>query len=162
VYELSKKPFELPLAAMNGRSTSLLSSSTIHSDGRRLEVRKQTFRAMAHEYLVIFQYHEPEPRQQFERGVIEDYESTTGVFIAAESADDALFWGEAIAQEVLWRCNDDRSLDWKHSGYTCWIESDPDISSWSHCLGFFQHVRIGEMPNVDAMGTDAYVSWQKR
>lgn len=41
---------------------------------------------MTHEYLVIFQYHEPEPRQLFERGLIEDYESSTGVFIKAESA----------------------------------------------------------------------------
>jgi hypothetical protein len=147
---------------MNGRSTSLLSSSTIYSDERRLEVLKQAFRDMAQEYLVILQYHEPKPRQLFERGVIEDYESTTGVFIAAESAEDALIWCEAIAQEVLWRCNDDRALDWTHLGYRCWIESDPDISSWSHCLGFFQHVRVGEMPNVDAMGTAAYVSWQKR
>lgn len=52
---------------------------------------------MTREFLVIFQYHEPEPRQLFERGVVEDYESTTGVFIAADSADDALIWCEAIA-----------------------------------------------------------------
>jgi len=114
------------------------------------------------EYLGMFQYHEPESRRLFERGVIEDYESTTGVFITANSAEEALIWCNAIAQEVLWHCNDDRSLDWKQSGYSCWIESDLETSSWSHCLGFFQHVLVGEMPNVDAMGTDAYVSWQKR
>ncbi|MEM5406152.1 hypothetical protein [Paraburkholderia unamae] len=136
-------------------------SSAICNDRPRLDVVRQIFFDMAHEYLVIFQYHEPEPRQLFERGVIEDYESMTGVFIAAESAEDALIWCEAIAQEVLWRCNDDRSIDWKQLGYSCWIEPDPDTSSWSHCLGFFQHVGVSEMPNVDAMGTNAYVIWQK-
>ncbi|KWO50045.1 hypothetical protein WT98_17070 [Burkholderia territorii] len=115
---------------------------------------------MPHEYLVIFQYHEPEPRQLFERGVIEDYESTTGVFIKAAAAEDALIWCESIAQELLCRSNDDRSLDWTRLGYSCWIESNPGNSSWSHCLGFFQHVQVGEMPNVDAMGTAAYISWQ--
>jgi len=116
---------------------------------------------MSHEYLVIFQYHEPEPRQLFERGVIEDYESTTGVFIEAESAEGALTWCEVIAQELLWRCNDDRSLNWKHLGYTRWIEPNPEESSWLHCLDFFQHVHVGEMPNVDAMGTSAYLRWQE-
>lgn len=129
---------------------------------RAATIVKRTFCDMTREFLVIFQYHEPEPRQLFERGVVEDYESTTGVFIVADSADDALIWCEAIAQEVLWRCNDDRSLDWKHLGYSRWIESDPDTSSWSHCLDFFQHVRVGEMPNFDAMGADAYARWQKR
>src|SRR5262249_7048195 len=90
--------------------------------------------SMPLEYLVMFQYHEPESLQLFERGVIEDYESTTGVFITANSAEEALIWCNAIAQEVLWRCNDDRSLDWQQSGYSCWIESDPETSSWSHCL----------------------------
>ncbi|MEM5299590.1 hypothetical protein VSR82_35430 [Burkholderia sp. JPY481] len=116
---------------------------------------------MAHEYLVIFQYHEPEPRQLFERGLIEDYESTTGVFISAGSADEALTWCEAIAQELLWRCNDDKSVDWKRLGHSCWIESNPEKSPWGHCLSFFQHVHVGEMPNVDEMGTAAYVNWQK-
>ncbi len=148
-------------AVRSGRLTSVLGSSAICNDRPRLDVVKQIFFDMAHEYLVIFQYHEPEPRQLFERGVIEDYESMTGVFIAAESAEDALIWCEAIAQEVLSCCNNDRSIAWKQLGYSCRIESDPDTSPWSHCLGFFQHVRVGEMPNVDAMGTNAYVLWQK-
>lgn len=66
---------------------------------------------MSHEYLVIFQYHGPEPRRLFERGVIEDFESTTGVFIKAETAEEALIWCEAIAQALLRRCNDDISLN---------------------------------------------------
>ncbi|WP_236061683.1 hypothetical protein [Paraburkholderia domus] len=92
--------------------------------------------------------------------MIEDYESSTGVLIEAESAEDALSWCEVIAQELLRRVNDDRSLDWKRLGYSCWIEPTPEKCPWGHCLGFFQHVRIGELPNIDAMSTAAYVSWQ--
>jgi hypothetical protein len=115
---------------------------------------------MAHEYLVIFQYHEPEPRELFERGLIEDYESSSGVFIEAGSAEDALIRCEVIAQELLRRANDDRSLDWKRLGYSCWIESAPEKSPWGHCLRKFQHVQVGEQPNFDAMSTAAYVRWQ--
>jgi len=115
---------------------------------------------MTHEYLFIFQYHEPESLQLFERGLTEDYESTTGVFIEAESAEEASIWCQVVAQELLRRCNNDNTLDWKRSGYSCWMESIPEISPWSHCLSFFQHVHVGEMPNIDAMGTAAYVSWQ--
>ncbi|WP_258002361.1 hypothetical protein [Burkholderia sp. WAC0059] len=92
--------------------------------------------------------------------MIEDYESTTGVFIEAEAVEDALAWCEAIAQELLRRCNDDRSLDWSRLGYSCWIEPNPEKSFWGHCLDFFQHVQTNEMPNIDAMDTAAYVSWQ--
>ena len=115
---------------------------------------------MSHEYLVIFQYHEPDPLEVFKRGVTEDYESTTGVFIKAESAEAALTWCEVIAQHVLRRCNGDSSLDWKRLGYACWIEPNPERSPWGHCLGFFQHIRVGEMPNVDAMGATGYAPWQ--
>lgn len=58
-----------------------------------------------------YRYHGPEPRQLFERGAIEDYESTTGVFIKAASAVEALIWCEAIAQEFLRQCNGDRTSD---------------------------------------------------
>ncbi|MFL9998025.1 hypothetical protein PQR34_37315 [Paraburkholderia sediminicola] len=116
---------------------------------------------MAHEYLIIFQYHEPEPRELFERGLIEDYESSTAAFIEAGSAEDALIWCEVIAQALLRRVNDDRSLDWKRSGYSCWIESTPETSPWGHCLSFFQHVRVAELPNIDAMSTAAYIRWQR-
>ena len=115
---------------------------------------------MAHEYLVISQCHESEPRELFERGQIGDYESSTGAFIEAGSAEDALIWCKVIAQELLRRVNDDRSSDWKRVGYSCWIESTPETSPWGHCLSFFQHVRVDELPNIDAMSTVAYIRWQ--
>ncbi len=115
---------------------------------------------MSHVYLVIFQYHEPISREQFADGVIEDFESTTGVFIEANSAEAALTWCKSVAQELLCRCNRNSFLNWESFGYSCWIEPQPEKSPWSHCLSFFPHVRAGEFPNVDAMTSAAYLRWQ--
>lgn len=118
-------------------STSTPRSTRIAVGRRSDEVIRHAPYTMSHEYLVIFQYHEPEPLQLFERGVIEDYESTTGVFITAASEEEALNWCKAIAQALLCHCNDDRSLDWTRFGHSCWIEPDPGKSTWGHCLDFF-------------------------
>ncbi len=48
------------------------------------------------EFLIGFSYHEPEPYALWNRGVIEDYESSTGVFIEASTPSEALEWAERI------------------------------------------------------------------
>ena len=53
------------------------------------------------EYLVGIQYHEPEPYAQWERGVMEDYESSTGLFVEADSPEAAVAWGEQVGQALL-------------------------------------------------------------
>ena len=52
------------------------------------------------EYLIGICYHEPEPWRLFQQGVIEDYESSTGIFITAPSEADAISWGEHIAEAL--------------------------------------------------------------
>ncbi len=111
------------------------------------------------EYLVGLLYHEPDRYELYERGIVEDCESSTGIFIYAESAEDAVAWGDAIAEKLLQRCNGDDSLNWRKLGYYCWVEPSPTSCHWSHCLAFFQRVQVGEWPNLDAMGTAAYVKW---
>jgi|GEM_PF-2253501 len=111
------------------------------------------------EFLIGFCFHEPEAWASHQRGILEDYESSTGVFVEANSAEDALAWGEVIATELLRYSNHDPTLDWKNLGYFCWIEKDPQTSSWKHCLSFFKHVRAGEMPDLTEMGTPAYSRW---
>ena len=113
------------------------------------------------EYLIGICYHEPEPWRLFQQGVIEDYESSTGVFITAPSEADAISWGEHIGEALHRFVNGDSSLRWKDSGYFCWIEHEPAVSGWQHCLSFFQHVEAGEMPDLTRMTTDAYEEWQK-
>lgn len=117
---------------------------------------------MPAKFLVLFQYHEPEPFQLFARGTIEDYESITGVYIEATTAEEAQEWAEFIAGELLRHCNADVTLDWTHFDYSCWVETRPEESPWSHCLEFFQHVEVGELPDLERMDTAAYQSWLEK
>jgi hypothetical protein len=109
-------------------------------------------------YLIGIQFHEPESFALWKKGVIEDYESSTGIFIEAVSEEVAIGWGEKVAQTLLCRANSDESLVWKDFGYFCWVEKQED-SPWTHCFSFFQQIRTGEWPDFDQMGVDAYSRW---
>ena len=110
-------------------------------------------------YLVGFCYHEPGANKMAQSGLMEDYESSTGVFIDAPSADEALAWGETVAEALFRHIHGDASLDWKAAGYFAWIEESPQTGSWKHCLGFFPRVAIGQMPDFERMNGDAYLQW---
>ncbi len=97
----------------------------------------------------------------YQKGVVEDCESSTGIFIDAPSPEAAVGWGEKVAEALLCKANADETLDWKSLGYYCWIEENPSGSNWKHCLSFFQHIKTGEWPNFEAMGTPAYTQWAK-
>ena len=111
-------------------------------------------------YLVGLVYHDPYGYAMWNAGHIEDYESTTGIFINAENEADAIAWGEQIAQRLFESTNPAETMPWKSFDYHCWIEKDWQKSSWNHCFDFFQNVNFGEWPDIRNMGTDAYVQWQ--
>jgi hypothetical protein len=111
-------------------------------------------------FLIGFTYHEPESRALWEKGIIEDYESSTAIFISAASAPEAIRWAETIATELHKRVNGDATLDWKCE-YSCWHVEDPKSSPWNHCLEFFQTVNFGERPAYEQMGTKAYTVWME-
>jgi hypothetical protein len=110
-------------------------------------------------FLIGFTYHEPERWTLFQKGIIEDCESSTGIYVAASTADEAIAWAERIAEELLRASNSDPKLDWKSLGYECWVVDDPSDSDWSHCLAFFQSVEIGVFPDFVSMGASAYGKW---
>lgn len=110
-------------------------------------------------FLIGLMYHEAEAWRLRTSGLLEDYESSTGVFIDAESERAALAWGEHVAQELMRHVNRDEAIGWREFGYYCWVEKSPAESSWSHCLEFFQHIDAGAHPDYDAMGTAAYERW---
>ena len=114
------------------------------------------------EYLVGFSYHEPEPYALWQRGVIEDYESSTGLWVTADTPAEAVAWTERVAEALHRRVNGDPAADWAEVGHFCWVEESPTTSGWAHCFDFFQRVRVGEMPQLDGMGTEAYVRWQEQ
>jgi hypothetical protein len=55
------------------------------------------------QYLIGMMFHEPEPFAQWNRGLNEDYESSTGLFIEAPSALEAIAWGERPLEATVWR-----------------------------------------------------------
>ena len=111
------------------------------------------------EYLVGFSYHEPGPYALWQRGVIEDFESSEGLWVTADTPAEAVAWGERVGEALHRRVNGDPAADWAGAGHFAWVEESPAASGWGHCLGFFQRVRAGEMPPLDRMGTEAYSRW---
>ena len=89
------------------------------------------------EYLVGIGYHEPEAFALWNRGMIEDYESSTGLFVEAATPEEALAWAGGLGEDLLRHVNGDPALDWKAYGYDCWLEDAPAASGWGHCLDFF-------------------------
>lgn len=113
------------------------------------------------DFLIGFVYHEPEAYAQWKQGLVGDYESCTGLWVTAESLEEAIAWGEVVAEALHREMNDDPQADWR-TNYHCFLEENPAAGTWAHCLDFFQRVRVGEMPPLSEMGTDAYTRWQKR
>ena len=112
-------------------------------------------------YLVGISYHEPEALEYWEKGMYEDFESTTGIFINANSKEEAIAWGETIGEELFKKKNPSESRSWKSFKHFCWIEEDWKTSGWEHCFDFFQSVDYGVYPDYEKMGTKAYSEWLK-
>ena len=73
----------------------------------------------------------------WQKGILEDFESSTGIFVDAVTAAEAVSWAEQVGEVLLRKLNDDETLAFTKLGYRCWIEGDPASSNWSHCLAFF-------------------------
>jgi hypothetical protein len=114
------------------------------------------------DFLVGFSFHEPEPFSQWQRGLIEDYESSTGLWVTANTGEEAIIWGQQVAEVLHRYVNDNPSADWRADGHSCWLEESPAESCWKHCLSYFQRVRVGEMPPLDQMDTESYIRWRER
>ena len=110
-------------------------------------------------YLFIFGYEDSvEMKCNDECGT--DYESSKGVLIEAVSPEEALAWGREIAEAFMRHENDgDPSISWRARDYAHWIEPHPERSSSSHCLSFFQRVKVGGFPDFARMTSRAYVDW---
>ena len=112
------------------------------------------------EYLIGIGYHDPETYSLWERGLIEDYESSTGLFIEANTAEEAVAWGKHVGQALL--AHVFRHTTPAGPPAESWIEESVEDRGWKHCVSFFQRVRVGEMPNLAEMTTEAYERWLDR
>lgn len=114
------------------------------------------------EFLVGFTYHEPDSYALWQQGAIEDFETSTGLWVSAGTPEEAISLAQRVAEELHRHTNGDPSADWSGVGHHCWVVESPAESCWGHCLNFFQRVRVGEMPSLDRMGTAAFVRWQEQ
>ena len=109
------------------------------------------------EFLIGIEYHDPKTYAMWCGGLTEDYESSAGLFVEAESPDAAVAWGGHIGQALLAFVHEGTAPAGPPA--TSWLESTPESSGWRHCLDFFQHVRVGEMPDLAGMTAEAYQDW---
>lgn len=114
------------------------------------------------DYLVGLMYHEPKAYQMWLEGLMEDYESSTGIYIKASSEKEALDWSISIAEQLFQHLNPNEDKKWKYFDYSNWIESEPANSGWNHCLEFFQRVKVGQLPDFSKMEADAYSKWMAK
>ncbi len=111
-----------------------------------------------HEYLIGMTYHYPKDYDNWIKGIVEDYEASTAIFIYAENEEQALNWGEVVARALFRHVNPVTDKVWDDFYYDCWVE-DIRVSSWSPIFGFFQHINVGIMPDISMMTSEAYIRW---
>lgn len=85
-----------------------------------------------------------------------DDESSSAVFVEADSAEAALLWGETIAEhfmQALFAATEQTSgaPSWKASNFACWIEDSPDKSFTPEQLGRIPVVKVGEFPHFERL-----------
>lgn len=103
------------------------------------------------EYLIGMIYHYPEDYELWQKGVMEDYEASTAIYVAAENEAEALGWGYKVATALLNFANNAEGLTLEQFQHHCWYIEDPSKDAWSKMLNTFQHVRCGEMPDLSTM-----------
>lgn len=101
------------------------------------------------QYLYCFGFEAPVDREANQRWG-SDAESSYAFFVEASSPEDALEWGQEVAEAMVrfifeksgWR---GAIPSWKADGYAFWIEDDPEeIAQASDC----PVVAVGAMPDI--------------
>ena len=103
------------------------------------------------EYLIGMVYHYPEDYELWKKGVMEDYEATTAIYVAAENEGAALAWGYQVATALLNFTNKTEGLTLEQFQHDCWHIEEPSKDDWSKMLETFPHVKYGEMPILSEM-----------
>ena len=85
-----------------------------------------------------------------------DDESSSAVFVKADSREEALRWGEVVAEHfvsmIFAKDNSMQSApSWKDSGFAYWIEEFPESVYSLDRLGQIPAVEHGELPDLQAL-----------
>jgi hypothetical protein len=112
----------------------------------------QRLNELVKEYLYIFGYEDPSDRKSnMENGT--DYESSRMIRILASSEEEALLWGDEIAERYVQSLFGDMKVSWKADRFASWIENSPDAEEkrlWDE----LQVVNYGEFPNFTKLEED--------
>lgn len=109
---------------------------------------------MSEKRLFWFGYESPEDFR-INSGNGTDFESSTGVWIISSSEQDAMKWGQTIAERFLiwlFEREGQSPYSWINGNYACWIETDPGRFTSVEKLAI---VSIGEMPDFTRLCHDA-------
>jgi hypothetical protein len=100
------------------------------------------------EYLYVFGYETPNQRRNnAEHGW--DEEDCGVVFIVADSEQEALEWGDRVAEAFVRVLYDDPNETWNRSLYAAGIECPSNFTKEQ--LQDIPHVNYGEFPNLQEM-----------
>jgi len=79
-----------------------------------------------------------------------DDEASSSFFIEAESSDQALEWGEEVADrfvQALFAAEGGEVFDWRASDFARWIDDSPEEEYSARQLANKQVVKVGEFPD---------------
>jgi len=97
-------------------------------------------------YLYIFCFQTPAQRNaSLSPGEIE--ESSQGIFIEAESPEQALAWGREISETYVQRLYSPEPISWKTQGFAHWVESAPKKDYPESILQRLPVVAYGSYPD---------------
>jgi hypothetical protein len=114
-------------------------------------------------FLIGLSWWDPEEVAACKRvGLDSDPRCSTGIFVDADTGDEALSWGKAVANKHMEFLFGEKNFAPDALAVFCWIEADPEHSSWKHCVEFFQRVSVGQFPDFHRMTTEAYSEWCKQ
>ena len=105
---------------------------------------------MSSEYLYLFGYETP-AEQAANDNCDTDFESTGFFRILAESEEEAVNWGDELAEWYVKNLSgSENPVSWRAAGYASWIEHEPDeVLTKASELG--KAIPVGCFPDFEAV-----------
>jgi hypothetical protein len=111
-------------------------------------------------FLIAISWNDPEEVAAYKRVGLDDVPScSTGIFIHADTVDHALSWGSTVLKKFTEFLFPQKDYALEALELHCWVEVNPEDSSWKHCLDFFPHILVGQYPDFQNMTAEAYSEW---
>ncbi len=96
-------------------------------------------------YLYVFAYQTPAQVEAAARGGFAE-EASEAVFIEADSAEQAMEWGQQISEEFIKSLFPQGEMSWKSQNFAHWIEAEPQAEYPADLLRRLPVVPCGVQP----------------